>query len=120
MFSLVVALTAGMLLTVSCNSCQSGKRSTVAETYQPQSPAFNADSAYRYVEEQVAFGPRVPGTAAHEACGDFLTAKLASFGAKVTEQRAEVTHYDGGRLPIRNIIGSYAPELEKRVLLFAH
>ncbi|MDD4459090.1 MAG: M28 family peptidase [Proteiniphilum sp.] len=121
MFSLVVAMTAGMLLTMSCNSCQSGKSSmAVVEPYQPQSPVFNADSAYRYLEEQVAFGPRVPGTAAHEACGNYLSAKLASFGAEVTEQRTEVTHYDGRRLPIRNIIGSFAPEQEKRILLFAH
>ena len=115
-----IELTAGMLLTVSCNSCQSGKKSVVAEVYQPQSPAFIADSAYRYVEAQVAFGPRVPGTSAHEACGDYLAGKLTSFGAVVTEQRAQVTHYDGKHLPIRNIIGSYAPEKEKRVLLFAH
>ncbi len=121
MFSLVVAMTAGMLLTMSCNSCQSGKSSmAVVEPYQPQSPVFNADSAYRYLEEQVAFGPRVPGTAAHEACGNYLSAKLASFGAEVTEQQTEVTHYDGRRLPIRNIIGSFAPEQEKRILLFAH
>lgn len=121
MFSLVVAMTAGMLLTMSCNSCQSGKSSmAVVEPYQPQSPVFNADSAYRYLEEQVAFGPRVPGTAAHEACGNYLSAKLASFGAEVTEQLTEVTHYDGRRLPIRNIIGSFAPEQEKRILLFAH
>lgn len=121
MFSLVIAMTAGMLLTMSCNSCQSGKSSmAVVEPYQPQSPVFNADSAYRYLEEQVAFGPRVPGTAAHEACGNYLSAKLASFGAEVTEQRTEVTHYDGRRLPIRNIIGSFAPEQEKRILLFAH
>ncbi len=121
MFSLVVAMTAGMLLTMSCNSCQSGKSSmAVVEPYQPQSPVFNADSTYRYLEEQVAFGPRVPGTAAHEACGNYLSAKLASFGAEVTEQRTEVTHYDGRRLPIRNIIGSFAPEQEKRILLFAH
>ncbi|QRX64035.1 M28 family peptidase [Dysgonomonadaceae bacterium zrk40] len=119
-FSIVVALTAAMLLTVSCNSCQSGKKSVVTEVYQPQSPAFIADSAYGYVEAQVAFGPRVPGTAAHEACGDYLAGKLASFGAVVTEQRTMVTHYDGKELPIRNIIGSYAPEKEKRVLLFAH
>lgn len=119
-FSMVIALTAGMLLTVSCNSCQSGKKSVVAEVYQPQSPAFIADSAYRYVEAQVAFGPRVPGTSAHEACGDYLAGKLTSFGAVVTEQRAQVTHYDGKDLTIRNIIGSYAPEKEKRVLLFAH
>jgi len=120
MFSLVVAMIAGLMLTISCNSCQSGKKTAVTEPYQPQSPAFNADSAYRYLEEQVAFGPRVPGTAAHEACGDWLAAKLAAFGATVTEQRAEVTHYDGRKLPIRNIIGSYAPAQAKRVLLFAH
>ena len=120
MFSLVVAMIAGLMLTISCNSCQSGKKTAVAEPYQPLSPAFNADSAYRYLEQQVAFGPRVPGTAAHEACGDWLAAKLAAFGATVTEQRAEVTHYDGRKLPIRNIIGSYAPAQAKRVLLFAH
>ena len=32
-------------------------------------PDFNADSAYAYVANQVAFGPRVPNTAAHKACG---------------------------------------------------
>ena len=35
-------------------------------------PDFNADSAYAYVANQVAFGPRVPNTAAHKACGDYL------------------------------------------------
>ena len=29
----------------------------------------------------MSFGPRVPGTAAHKACGDYLSAKLAGFGA---------------------------------------
>ena len=28
-------------------------------------PKFNADSAYRYVEAQTMFGPRVPGTDGH-------------------------------------------------------
>ncbi|NLY24470.1 MAG: M28 family peptidase [Bacteroidales bacterium] len=123
MFSLIVALTAGMLLTVltvSCNSCQSARSIAVAEPYLQQSPDFNADSAYRFVEQQVAFGPRVPGTAAHSDCGDWLAEKLMSFGAQVVQQRADITHYDGRNLPIRNIIGSYQPALEKRVLLFAH
>ena len=35
-------------------------------------PISNADSAYAYVANQVAFGPRVPNTAAHKACGDYL------------------------------------------------
>lgn len=57
---MVIVLTAAMLLTVSCNSCQSGKKSAVVEVYQPQSPAFIADSAYRYVEAQVASDPVCP------------------------------------------------------------
>lgn len=110
----------GVLFTVSCNSCQSNKSTVTTEPYVQRSPAFNADSAYAYVEAQVAFGPRVPGTAAHAACGDWLAAKLNEFGAEVVEQKAEITHYDGRNLPIRNIIGSYRPDAEKRVLLFAH
>jgi hypothetical protein len=107
------------LFSASCNSCQSPKNMT-AEPYRKVSPDFNADSAYAFVERQVRFGARVPGSAAHKACGDFLAATLAGFGAQVTEQKADITHYDGRNLPIRNIIGSYYPEREKRVLLFAH
>lgn len=117
---ILILLIAGILFSVSCNSCQSNKNIIVAETYHQVSPAFNADSAYLFVEKQVAFGPRVPGSPAHKACGDYLSAKLSAFGAQVTEQKADITHYDGKNLTIRNIIGRYHPEKEKRILLFAH
>lgn len=110
----------GMVFTASCSSCQSSKTAPAMETYTQQSPDFNADSAYAFVERQAAFGSRVPKTAVHKACGDFLTAKLSDFGAQVIEQQADVTHYTGENIRIRNIIGSYSPEKEKRVLLFAH
>ncbi len=115
----------GLIFSVSCSSCQSQKsankeKEAVTSAYTKVSPDFNADSAYNFVEKQVSFGPRVPGTAAHKACGDYLSAKLAGFGADVFEQKANVTHYNGQNLEIRNIIGSYQPEKEKRVLLFAH
>ena len=83
-------------------------------------PDFNADSAYAYVANQVAFGPRVPNTAAHKACGDYLASELKRFGAKVYQQEAILTAYDGTKLEARNIIGSFDPENSKRVLLFAH
>ncbi len=83
-------------------------------------PAFSEDSAYAYTAAQVAFGPRVPGTMAHVACGDWLEAKLKQFGAEVISQTGTVTAYDGQELPMRNIIGQYAPEKPDRVLLFAH
>ncbi len=113
-------LLSAVLLAVSCNSCQSSKSTVPLEPYTQRSPVFDADSAYGHVETQVAFGPRVPGTAAHTACGDWLVAKLTGYGAQVQEQRAEVTPYDGQNLSIRNIIAAFFPDKEKRVLLFAH
>lgn len=83
-------------------------------------PQFDADSAYAYVQAQVNFGPRVPNTAAHRACGDYLAGKLAAMGAKVYNQYAELSTYDGTLLKARNIIGAYKPESRKRIALFAH
>jgi len=83
-------------------------------------PDFNADNAYNFVKAQVDFGPRVPNTKAHEECGDYLAGKLQEYGAKVTNQRADLVAYDGTILKARNIIGSYDPDNKKRVLLFAH
>lgn len=107
-----------MALLVACG----GKKAP--QTAQPQSsvlvPAFNADSAYRYAAQQVAFGPRVPNTEAHVACGNWLAQELERFGAKVTSQNITLRAYDGTPLKARNIIGSYKPETNKRVLLCAH
>lgn len=83
-------------------------------------PRFDADSAYSYVAAQVAFGPRVPNTAAHRACGDYLAARLQQLGAIVYNQRAQLSAYDGTLLEARNIVGSFQPENRKRVVLFAH
>ncbi|MEN6588466.1 MAG: M28 family peptidase, partial [Proteiniphilum sp.] len=120
LFSLSVVLITGLLFTLSCNSCQSNKQVAVAEPYSRLSPDFNADSAYSFVQAQVDFGARVPGSSAHEACGDYLTAKLKTYGTAVVEQRANITHYDGKNLSLRNIIARYHPEKAKRILLFAH
>ena len=119
LFLLILLLT-GVLFSISCNSCQSNKNTIVTGVYRQISPEFNADSAYAFVEKQVNFGPRIPGSDAHKACGDYLVAKLTGFGALVTEQKADITHYDGKNLSIRNIIGSFYPEKEKRILLYAH
>lgn len=82
--------------------------------------AFSPDSAYQYVETQVNFGPRVPGTEAHRLCGDWLFEKLKSFGADVTEQTAEITTFDGTHIPMRNIFARVNPNAENRILLLAH
>ena len=83
-------------------------------------PVFNADSAYHYTATQVAFGPRVPGTEAHKACGNYLSGELERHGAKVTEQETTVYLFDRTPIKIKNIIGSFQPENKSRILLFAH
>lgn len=83
-------------------------------------PSFDADSAYSYVANQVAFGPRVPNTPAHEACSGYLAAELERHGAKVYVQEAILAAYNGDKLQAKNIIGVFNPENKKRILLFAH
>jgi len=85
-----------------------------------QAPAFSADSAYAFVEQQVAFGPRVPNSSAHLATADFLVGKLEAYGAQVQRQQFEAEAYDGTMLQLQNIIASYNPEQRKRILLAAH
>lgn len=86
----------------------------------PTAPLFDPDSAYAFVQQQVDFGPRVPGTQAHQACGDWLVAKLNGYGAEVIEQTSTVTIYTGQKMPLRNIFARFKPEAKDRILLFAH
>jgi glutaminyl-peptide cyclotransferase len=83
-------------------------------------PVFNADSAYHFMEQQVAFGPRVPGTSAWEKCAVFLSEMLGRYGAEVIVQEATARAWNGQIIPIKNIIGSWQPENKKRVMLCAH
>ena len=115
------------LIAVAIVACSSNRKQAVNEDGAQEAipasvvvPAFNADSAYRYVKEQVDFGPRVPNTAAHRACGDYLIGKLKQFGATVHVQEADLVAYDNTILKARNIIGSFNPDNRRRVLLCAH
>lgn len=83
-------------------------------------PEFNADSAYFFVAKQVAFGPRIPGTPAQQHCAQWLQSKLQSYGAKVVVQDVMVEVYTGKQVPCKNIIGSFNPEVPKRILLCSH
>ncbi|RZK89107.1 MAG: M28 family peptidase, partial [Hymenobacter sp.] len=83
-------------------------------------PAFNADSAYAYTARQVAFGPRVPNSKAHIACGNYLVSTLKRFKLAVREQPFQDTTFDGTKISARNIIAQYQPQAARRVAIFAH
>ncbi|HSZ72041.1 MAG TPA: M28 family peptidase [Cytophagaceae bacterium] len=81
---------------------------------------FNEDSAYQYIVNQLAFGPRVPNTAAHDKCGLYLNAFFQKHGAWVHIQNFQDTAYNGIRLNLRNFIVSYNFKATKRIIIASH
>ncbi len=114
-----------IMLACSCSGNSQSKAATASasaaktEAYTERG-AFSADSAYAYAARQVEFGPRVPGTASHRKCADWLISQLESYGAEVSTQLTEVTAWNGDRLPLRNIFARFNPKATARVLLVAH
>ena len=83
-------------------------------------PVFNADSAYNYIAQQVAFGPRVLGSAGHEATQEWLTAELKKTGDRVLVQDFIANVYTGDKFPAANLIAQFNPDVSDRILLAAH
>lgn len=113
------------LLVAGLSGCQSdGSGHSSAEEAPPEEkvavPKFERDSAYLFVERQLAFGPRVPNTEAHRECKEWLVEKFNSYGAKVIEQDFQAEAYTGERLNATNIIAQFNPEATKRIVLAAH
>lgn len=100
-------------------ACNPNEREPVVYDLNP-APTFNEDSAYQFIKEQVDFGFRIPGTEAHQKCGDYLVAKLNDYGFEVEEQIDTILGYDKKEFPLRNIIAKLNPEKEKRLLLCAN
>ena len=116
-------LMAGSVLTVS--ACKDTKKSTsgtetATETAMVAAPVFAADSAFRYVQQQVALGPRVSNTPAHVRGGDYIVATLKTAGVQVVEQPFTAKGWDGTLIRGRNIIGIINPTATKRLLFAAH
>ena len=100
-----------LVILVSCNK----KPSTIDR------PAFSADSAYAYIEKQMAFGPRVPNSAAHTQCAVWLIEQLRACGAEVELQKGFMPDFRGNNQQIYNIIGHFDPTSTRpRILLGAH
>lgn len=113
-----------IIISLSLLSCQKEKPSSQSvKKVQKQSieiPQFNADSAYQYIQDQVDFGPRFLSSQGWEQCGDYLVEKLLNYTHHVQEQNTDITTYDGKSHRLRNVIASFSPEKNNRILLCAH
>ncbi|MDA0731285.1 MAG: M28 family peptidase [Bacteroidetes bacterium] len=106
-----------------CGSDDGGEGRTVGVSASRDSvevPEFSGDSAYIYVERQVAFGPRVPNSVEHNNCGEWLADELRRHGADVIVQKGKAKAFDGKILELSNIVGQYNIDSKNRIMLYAH
>lgn len=112
------------LACAACNSDSTTEESDAAdgptENANVPVPAFDRDTAYQFVSEQLDFGPRVVNSEGHRQMKAWLVEKMRSFGATVTEQSFQSKAYTGETLNGTNIIAQYNPGVANRILLGAH
>ena len=108
------------------SACSGKSQAAAGAEAQPVAEAmekgdFSADSAYANVDRQVKFGPRTPGSAAHDACRDWLVASLRTAGADtVYTIGTPAVAWDSARFPVDNVFARFNSGASKRVILLAH
>ncbi|MDH5607823.1 MAG: hypothetical protein OEY93_13165, partial [Anaerolineae bacterium] len=75
---------------------------------------FDGRQAFADLEYQVALGPRIPGSEAHDIIVDWMAAKLTAAGWEVTIQEISVMEN-----PVRNVI-AVRKGTGPKILLGAH
>ncbi len=84
-------------------------------------PEFDGERAYSDLLTQCSFGPRVAGTEAHAKAGEFLYNSLITTTDLCRIQRFTVYDSIAGQWrDMFNIIASYYPESDRRIMLCAH
>ena len=81
---------------------------------------FSGPTAMRYVEQQLAFGPRIPNTPAHVKTGDWLLGELRARADTVIVQSFEQKTSKGQTLKLRNFFARFRPQATDRILYVAH
>ena len=112
-----------LAFTLSYSCDQPGKSETsnlVPAGSIERAPTFNADSAYSGVQQQVAFGPRIPNTPAHDNCAAYIYEKMSSYADHVTVQEFDSKSQSGEFYQFKNIIASFNTQASRRILLGAH
>ncbi|HWR82408.1 MAG TPA: M28 family peptidase [Candidatus Deferrimicrobium sp.] len=71
-------------------------------------PTFDGQRAYRYLCEQVAFGPRVPGGLASANCRAYFRQHFVPAGASIDSQSFSFFDLDSGAaIPMVNLIATF-------------
>src|SRR5690606_30551753 len=83
-------------------------------------PVFNRDSAYTFIQDQLSFGPRNPGSQGIRDCREWIVSKFEQYGAEVIRQKFDARLHSGEVVPSENLIGQFHPGNRNRIVLAAH
>jgi glutaminyl-peptide cyclotransferase len=81
---------------------------------------FAGARAFGYLERQMQFGPRIPGTPGHDRTGDWILDRLHATADSVVVQAFTHVTRQGQTLHLRNFLARFQPAAAERVLLLAH
>lgn len=81
---------------------------------------FDGQTAFGYIEKQVGFGPRIPGTKAHQQMATWLDSLLRRRADTVVVQSWNHVTVNGDTLQLRNFLARFNPSAQKRILFLAH
>jgi len=84
-------------------------------------PVFRKVDAYANLKKQCAFGPRVPGTAAHQKCLDFLAGEMRKTTSDVVLQVFRGRDvFQNKNVILTNVVASFGKSRKDRLLFCAH
>lgn len=83
-------------------------------------PAFSADNAYALIQEQLAMGPRHPGSPGARAAVQWIKKHLEKNNWQTELQHFDAQLFTGEKAKGVNVIGRWKPEVKERVILCAH
>jgi peptidase M28-like protein len=86
----------------------------------PPPREFDGAQALKYIETQLAFGPRIPGSAGHARMAAWLDSLLRRRADSVVVQRWTHVTRRGDSLPMVNLLARFNPAATSRVLFLAH
>jgi glutaminyl-peptide cyclotransferase len=86
----------------------------------PPPREFDGQAAFGYLQQQVQFGPRIPGTTPHRRMAEWLDSLLRNRGDTLVVQAWTHRTAGGDTLPMRNYILRFNPAAQDRILFLAH
>ena len=108
------------VISLAIAGCGGGDSRESTVTVRVDRPPFDADRAFRDIERQVAFGPRIPGSAGHARQLEWLETELRALADTVFLDPFEHVTEEGHELDLTNVIARFGPADGSRLLLLTH